>query len=219
MFGDCLLNILQALLERELRRMHADDDEAVVAVLAIPRCEKRQCAHAVDAGVGPEVDQDHVALGQLEGDRCLVAVEPGVQADDISDGRRGADLFRLQSQPFDLRWIALLLLLRFSLRARLLRGHFLLLGLGLFGLLRLLSVLRIGIGLLLRLVLLVLSLLLIRGLLSRRRLIFILVLGSRSRRRLLFRVVGRYRWLVGLPLSLARCSACGLTLIGIAAAG
>ena len=40
----------------------------VVAVLAVPLGEEGQGADAVDAGVGPEVDQDDVALGQFEGD-------------------------------------------------------------------------------------------------------------------------------------------------------
>ena len=59
--GDRPLDVAGVVLERELRRVDADDDEPVVAVLLVPGLEIGQRAQAVDAGVGPEVDQHDLA--------------------------------------------------------------------------------------------------------------------------------------------------------------
>ena len=45
-------------LERELRRVHPEDDESVVPVRLGPGPHVGQCAQPVDAGVGPELDED-----------------------------------------------------------------------------------------------------------------------------------------------------------------
>ena len=61
-------DVAGVLLERELGRVHADDHQPVVAVPLVPRAQVRQRAHAVDARVGPEVDQHDLAaqLAQRE---------------------------------------------------------------------------------------------------------------------------------------------------------
>src|SRR5208282_4695200 len=54
---DRVLDIAGFLLEGELGRLHADDRQSVLAVGRVPRLQVGQRAYAVDAGVGPEVDQ------------------------------------------------------------------------------------------------------------------------------------------------------------------
>ncbi len=60
------------LLEREFRRVHADHHQAVVLVLVGPAAHVRQRADAVDAGVGPEIDQHHLAAQRFGGQRRAV---------------------------------------------------------------------------------------------------------------------------------------------------
>ena len=62
--GDRGADVGRLALEGELRRVHADDHEARAAVAPIPGLEGRQRADAVDAGIGPEVDQ-HDLSAQL----------------------------------------------------------------------------------------------------------------------------------------------------------
>src|SRR5262245_38494397 len=50
-------DVLGVLLELELRRVHADYDEPLVAILLCPSANIRCGAQPVDAGVGPEVDE------------------------------------------------------------------------------------------------------------------------------------------------------------------
>jgi hypothetical protein len=47
--------------ELELGRMHADHDEAQLAVIAVPCLEVGRGADPVDAGELPEVDEDDLA--------------------------------------------------------------------------------------------------------------------------------------------------------------
>ncbi len=61
-------------LERELGRVDANDHEPVLAVHAVPRLDVRERAQAVDARVGPEVDQHDLAAQLL--DRQGRAVHP-----------------------------------------------------------------------------------------------------------------------------------------------
>ena len=61
-------------LERELGRVHADDDQAVAAVARVPGLEVGQRAQAVDARVGPEVDEHDLAAQRLRLSGC----PPGV---------------------------------------------------------------------------------------------------------------------------------------------
>ena len=70
--------------------MDADDGEAVVAVLLVPCLQVGQRADAVDAGVGPEVDEHHPALALRQpgdGERLAVGgVEPLLRGAEV--GRR-----------------------------------------------------------------------------------------------------------------------------------
>ena len=58
--ADDLPDVLGGLLVGELRRVHADDDE-LVGVLLLELLQVRQDVDAVDAAVGPEVEQDDLA--------------------------------------------------------------------------------------------------------------------------------------------------------------
>ena len=59
------LQVVGALLVRELRRVHADDDELVGEAL-LERLEIAQHVHAVDAAVGPEVENHDLAAQLLD---------------------------------------------------------------------------------------------------------------------------------------------------------
>ena len=59
------LDVLFELLELEFGRVNADDHEAGVFVLLVPFLDERQRADAVDAGVGPEVDEDDLVPAQF----------------------------------------------------------------------------------------------------------------------------------------------------------
>ena len=77
-------------LERELGRLDADDHEPLAPVLRVPGLEVGERADAVDAGVGPEVDQHDVAAQPGERQRPVARrVEPVLGA---GEGRRGAQL-------------------------------------------------------------------------------------------------------------------------------
>ena len=58
--------------------MHADDDEAVLPIFLIPRPHIGEGSQAIDAAVGPEVDDDDFALELFA--RKRRAVEPWTQA-------------------------------------------------------------------------------------------------------------------------------------------
>ena len=66
--GDRVAHVRLVALERELGRVHADDHEPGLPVALVPRLEIRQRADAVDAGIGPEVDEHGMAaqLGERE---------------------------------------------------------------------------------------------------------------------------------------------------------
>ena len=66
-FDGCT-DVAKIVLECELGRVDAQDDEALRAVARIPRLQVRKRAQAVDAGVRPEVDEHHFApeLGDAE---------------------------------------------------------------------------------------------------------------------------------------------------------
>src|SRR4029077_12370723 len=71
------------LLEGKLRRVHADDDESAILVTLVPGLQVRQRTQAVDAGVGPEVDQYDLAAQTLP--REWRGIEPG---DCATQGRQ-----------------------------------------------------------------------------------------------------------------------------------
>ena len=70
--GDGLAHVVDVLLEGELRRVHADHDQALVLVLLGPGADVGNRAQAVDAGVGPEIDQHDLALEALRRQRRRV---------------------------------------------------------------------------------------------------------------------------------------------------
>ncbi len=65
--GDGGAHVLAALLEREFGRVHADHDQPLVAVFLSPGAHVRDRAQAVDAGIGPEIDQHDLALEPFHG--------------------------------------------------------------------------------------------------------------------------------------------------------
>ena len=66
------VDVRRALLELEFRRVHADHDESGVLVLLGPGADVRHRPQAVDARVGPDVDQHHLAAEALRGQRRRV---------------------------------------------------------------------------------------------------------------------------------------------------
>ncbi len=77
---DRRLDVARVALERELGRVHADDGETVVAVAAVPGAKRRQRPDAVDARVGPEVDQHHPPAERPERERAPArGVEPALR--------------------------------------------------------------------------------------------------------------------------------------------
>ncbi len=60
--ADGFADVGLVLLEGELGRVDADDDETGVFVLVVPGLDVGEGAETVDAGVGPEVDEDYFAL-------------------------------------------------------------------------------------------------------------------------------------------------------------
>ena len=67
-------DVARHVLERELGRVHADHDEALVVVRLVPGLHVRQRAQAVDARVRPEVDQHDLAAQLFR--RQRLAVDP-----------------------------------------------------------------------------------------------------------------------------------------------
>ena len=78
------LQVLRVLLVRELRRVHADHHELVGEAL-LERLQIAQHVHAVDAAVGPEVE-DHDLAAQLRDRDRRGDVEP---VDGAVERRRG----------------------------------------------------------------------------------------------------------------------------------
>ncbi len=74
---DRVLYVRGLLLEGELRRLHADDVEAVFAVGGVPRLQVGKGPDAVDAGVGPEVHEHHMSTQPAQAERVIARrVEP-----------------------------------------------------------------------------------------------------------------------------------------------
>ena len=95
--ADRLPDVARLLLERELGRLDADDVEAVAGGMGVQALEERERAHAVDARVGPEVDQHDVAAQPGERQRPVAGgVEPVLGVGEVGRGaevgeRRGLD--------------------------------------------------------------------------------------------------------------------------------
>ena len=71
-------NVGDVLFEFELRRMDADHHQSLVLVFLGPGADIRKLAPPVDAGVGPEVDQDDLAAQRLRRQRRRI--QPFVRA-------------------------------------------------------------------------------------------------------------------------------------------
>lgn len=67
--GGEMLDACRVLFEFEFRRMHADDDQARVLVLRGPGAQPRRRAHPVDARIGPEIHEHHLAAQRLHVER------------------------------------------------------------------------------------------------------------------------------------------------------
>ena len=65
-------HVLPDLLELELRSVYPQDDETLICVLCVPLLDVGQGADAVDAGVGPEVDENDLSPLALEGEGLRV---------------------------------------------------------------------------------------------------------------------------------------------------
>src|SRR5205823_10781243 len=91
-----LADVRDHMLERELRRVDADDLEAVLVVRGVPRIQVRQRAEAVDARVGPEVDEDNLAAELLR--RQRLRVDPG---GDPGEVRRLPEVLERRSRRGD----------------------------------------------------------------------------------------------------------------------
>lgn len=76
------------------RRMYADDHKPLVLVFLGPGPDMRDSVDAVDAGIGPEIDQHHLAAQLLGGQRCRVQLLDGsIQGRQLTlDGKVAANL-------------------------------------------------------------------------------------------------------------------------------
>src|SRR5258707_169071 len=68
-------NVIDILLERKFRCVHADDDQPLFLVPRGPRANVGHCAKPIDAGVRPEVDENDLALKLRR--RQWSGIEPG----------------------------------------------------------------------------------------------------------------------------------------------
>src|SRR3979411_2406710 len=62
-------NVVDVVLESELRRVHTDYHQAVVPVLLSTRARVRKCPQPVDAGEGPELNQHDLPAQVNSGQR------------------------------------------------------------------------------------------------------------------------------------------------------
>ena len=70
-------HVVDVVLEAELGRMGTDYHQTLIAVLGRPRTDIGQRAQPVDAGVGPEIDQDDLAAQALHSQRLGVQPRGG----------------------------------------------------------------------------------------------------------------------------------------------
>ena len=76
--NDGSANVFRILFVRELRRMHADDDD-VARVFVLEELQIGQDVHAVDAAIRPEIEEHDLAAEILQLDRSG-NIEPAVAA-------------------------------------------------------------------------------------------------------------------------------------------
>jgi hypothetical protein len=86
--GGGAADVVEVVLEVELGRVHADDHQAVVLVLLGPGADVREGPEPVDAGVGPELDQDDLAaqLGCRRWRRIEPSGRPAKKGQPTSEG-------------------------------------------------------------------------------------------------------------------------------------
>ena len=56
-----LLNVVDVVLEAELGGVHPDYDQTLILVCFRPRTNIRKRSQPIDAGVGPELNQNHLS--------------------------------------------------------------------------------------------------------------------------------------------------------------
>ncbi len=81
---DRTLDVVRVAFERILGRVDAHHHQPLIAELLIPGLHVGQHVDTVDAGIGPEVDQHHLAAQLLHAQRA--AIEPVVDASEIRCG-------------------------------------------------------------------------------------------------------------------------------------
>ena len=86
-------DVPRVLLLVELAGVDADHHQRLVLVLLLQVFQVRKDVHAVDAAVGPEVEDDNAAAQVLDGDG-LVRVEPAVGAREVGGADPGVVLGR-----------------------------------------------------------------------------------------------------------------------------
>src|SRR5204862_4777046 len=88
--------VARVLLERELGRVDAHDRQALGPVLGVPRLQVGLGADAVDAGVGPEVDEDDAAAQALHRQRAPAGrVEPALGVREVGGLAQAGQRWRL----------------------------------------------------------------------------------------------------------------------------
>ena len=70
-----ILDVGKIPFPKELRRVNADDDEALACVLLVPCLDPRQRPLTIDSPIGPEFQQDHLSPQLFELQRS--GVDPG----------------------------------------------------------------------------------------------------------------------------------------------
>ena len=83
-------DVVGVVLERELRRVDADDDQALIHVLLVPRADVAERAQPVDARVRPEVDEHDLPAQAVRGER--LGVEPAGRALEAGQVGLGSQL-------------------------------------------------------------------------------------------------------------------------------
>ena len=63
----CFADIRFILFKGKLRRVDANDHQAAGLVFFVPGLDVGQCPQAIDAGVSPEIHQNHFAAQRLQG--------------------------------------------------------------------------------------------------------------------------------------------------------
>ena len=88
-----LANICLIFFKRELGGVNAKDDQAAVLVLLVPGLDVGQRTQAVDAGVGPEVDDHHLAAQGFGGERLRIGrVRQIRRVRQVNPGRRSGKI-------------------------------------------------------------------------------------------------------------------------------